>query len=160
MELTNALAVGYLDPALEGQTVTFTCPPGQILNGFNSSTCMGNAGWEPDPIGVECTGGMGTTGATTLGIILYMYVSIKHHDYSVLHKHDIVCFIPAAICDNPLYVLHINDSMKQSTMASTNMCCSGFLIARTNTATCVENGGWKLETSQAQNEGDLLEYRQ
>jgi hypothetical protein len=68
MELTNALAVGYADPALEGQLITFTCLPGQILNGSNSFTCMGNGEWEPDPREVECTGGMGTTGTTTSGI--------------------------------------------------------------------------------------------
>ena len=39
------------------------------------------------------------------------------------------------------------------------MCCSGFLITKTNTATCLENGEWELETSQAQTEGNLLEYQ-
>ena len=38
------------------------------------------------------------------------------------------------------------------------MCYSGFLIARTNATTCLENGEWELETSQAQTEGELLEY--
>ena len=56
MELTKALAVGYEDPAREGQTITFTCPPGQMLNGSNHSTCMGNGEWEPDPGYVECIG--------------------------------------------------------------------------------------------------------
>jgi hypothetical protein len=56
MELTNALAVGYVDPALEGQAIMFICPRGQILNGSNSATCMGNGEWEPDPREVECTG--------------------------------------------------------------------------------------------------------
>jgi hypothetical protein len=56
MELTNALAVGYVDPALEGQTIMFICPHGQTLNGANSSTCMGNGEWEQDPREVECTG--------------------------------------------------------------------------------------------------------
>ena len=56
MELTNALAVGYDDSAREGQTITFICPRGQILNGLNSSTCMGNGEWEPDPGEVECAG--------------------------------------------------------------------------------------------------------
>jgi hypothetical protein len=56
MELTNALAVGYEDPALEGQTITFFCPPGQTLNGSNSATCMGNGEWEQDPREVECIG--------------------------------------------------------------------------------------------------------
>ena len=56
MELTNASAVGYEDPAQEGQTITFTCPPGQMLNGSTYSTCMGNGEWEPDPGDVECIG--------------------------------------------------------------------------------------------------------
>ena len=66
--VTNALAEGYVDPALEGQTVMFICPHGQILNGSNSSTCMGNGEWEPDPRDVECTGSMRTTVATTSGM--------------------------------------------------------------------------------------------
>ena len=71
MELTTALVVGYLDPALEGQIITLTCPPGQILNGSNTSTCMGNGRWEPDPGTVECTGGLVTTVATpTLGTVM------------------------------------------------------------------------------------------
>ena len=57
MELTNARAVGYVDPALEGQNITFTCAPGQTLSGSNSSTCMGNGKWEPDPRDVECIPG-------------------------------------------------------------------------------------------------------
>ena len=76
MELTNAIVVGYVDPALEGQTTTFTCSTGQILNGFNSSTCMGNGEWEPDPREVECTGTPVTTGSlvttvTTIGTPTY-----------------------------------------------------------------------------------------
>ena len=68
MKVTNALAVGYTDPALEGQTIIFICPHGQTLNGSNSSTCMGNGEWEPDPGEVECIGGMETTGVTTSGM--------------------------------------------------------------------------------------------
>ena len=56
MEMTNALAMGYVDPALEGQTVIFSCAPGWMLNGSNQSTCMGNGRWEPDPRNVECIG--------------------------------------------------------------------------------------------------------
>ena len=56
MELTNARVVGYEDPAREGQNITFTCAPGQVLNGSNQSTCMGNAKWESDPGDVECMG--------------------------------------------------------------------------------------------------------
>ena len=70
MALTNAIPVGYVDPALQGQNIIFTCPPDHILNGSNSSTCMGNGEWEPDPGEVECIGGIfiAATSATTLGI--------------------------------------------------------------------------------------------
>ena len=43
------------DPALKGENITFTCLSGAILNGPNSSTCIGNGEWEPDPREVECT---------------------------------------------------------------------------------------------------------
>ena len=86
MELTNALVVGYIDPALEGQNITFTCPPGQMLNGSNASTCMGNGVWEQDPGDVECTGARGfitivATGCTpTLGIAWII------HGYSIISQ--------------------------------------------------------------------------
>ena len=51
MELTSVRAVGLKDPALEGQSITYTCPPAS-----NSSTCMGDGKWEPDPGEVECIG--------------------------------------------------------------------------------------------------------
>jgi hypothetical protein len=55
-KLTNTLVLSYIDPAREGLNITFACPPGQILNGSNTSTCMGNGEWRPDPGEVECTG--------------------------------------------------------------------------------------------------------
>ena len=48
--------VEFNDPALEQTTVTFSCPPGLVLTGPNSSTCMGNGEWEPDPREVKCKG--------------------------------------------------------------------------------------------------------
>ena len=78
MELTNALAMGYDDPALEGQTIMFICPHGQILNGPNSSTCMGNGEWEPDPREVKCTDTTVTTGtiSTMIGTSYVRYYSL------------------------------------------------------------------------------------
>ena len=76
MELTNALTLGYVNPALEGQTITFTCLPGQMLNGSNSATCMGNGKWERDPREVECTGIMRTTGATASGTLAFRVMII------------------------------------------------------------------------------------
>ena len=45
---------GYTPPAVEGTTVSFHCPPGAVLHGINSSTCMENGEWEPAPIETNC----------------------------------------------------------------------------------------------------------
>ena len=39
---------GYHNPALEGASLTFSCPPGKILSGPNMTMCMKNGEWEPD----------------------------------------------------------------------------------------------------------------
>ena len=58
----------------------FVCPPGQVLSGSNSSTCMENVEWEPDPREVECTGAAVATttsvvtttiGTTTCHVMMY-----------------------------------------------------------------------------------------
>ena len=46
----------YTEPAVEGTTVTFQCPPGLGLDGANSSTCMENGEWEPYPREIHCFG--------------------------------------------------------------------------------------------------------
>ena len=43
------------NPPIEGQSITYTCPPGFMLNGTNTSVCMRNGEWEPDPGEVDCT---------------------------------------------------------------------------------------------------------
>ena len=50
--------VGFDDDfvPVEGSTITFSCPPGLVLNGSNSATCTGNGEWEPDPRGLICRG--------------------------------------------------------------------------------------------------------
>ena len=40
--------------AHEGTTMTLSCLSGLVLVGSNTSTCMGNGQWEPDPRKVEC----------------------------------------------------------------------------------------------------------
>ena len=46
----------YSDPALEGASVTFGCPPELVLVGSNTSTCMGNGQWNPNPANIACKG--------------------------------------------------------------------------------------------------------
>ena len=49
---------GYVDPALEGTTVNFSCPIGQVLTGPRNSTCLGNGEWDLDPMesNIGCKG--------------------------------------------------------------------------------------------------------
>ena len=47
---------GYHDPVVEGTSAHFSCPTGQTLTGLNTSMCMGNGQWEPDPRSLECKG--------------------------------------------------------------------------------------------------------
>jgi hypothetical protein len=51
---SSVLVMGYNDVALEGSSVNFTCSSGLVLTGPNSSTCMGNGKWEPDPSRLAC----------------------------------------------------------------------------------------------------------
>ena len=50
------MITGYIIPAREGTNITLLCPPGLELIGPNTSMCMGNGKWEPDPMKVECKG--------------------------------------------------------------------------------------------------------
>ena len=48
--------MGHTDPALEATVVTFSCSPGLVLTGPNTTTCMDNGQWEPNPREVKCKG--------------------------------------------------------------------------------------------------------
>ena len=46
----------YTEPAMEGLTILLDCSPGLVLTGPDSSTCVRNGQWEPDPSLVKCKG--------------------------------------------------------------------------------------------------------
>ena len=43
-------------PLTEGSIFNFTCPPGLVLTGPNTTTCMENGEWEPDLSQAKCIG--------------------------------------------------------------------------------------------------------
>ena len=53
----NISVIGCNRQELEDTSIMFRCPSGLDLAGFERATCMGNRGWEPDPINVTCIEG-------------------------------------------------------------------------------------------------------
>ena len=51
--MTNALIQHEKDKSSHNY---YACPPGQILTGSNTSTCIRNGKWEPDPNVIQCIG--------------------------------------------------------------------------------------------------------
>ena len=57
IDRSNLLTItGYRDPALTGTNVSFSCLPGSIFTGPNSTTCTQEGLWDPDPNQVVCKG--------------------------------------------------------------------------------------------------------
>ena len=76
---------GYTPPAVEGTTVTFHCPPGAVLHGINSSTCMENGEWEPAPFEINCL---------LTGINLVATHATQKFNYSTRrHYHEEIAYI-------------------------------------------------------------------
>ena len=68
---------GSDSPPVEGQFITYTCPPGFIVTGLDVSVCMGNGEWEPDPGEVECIGDATITQYNTHAMWLDLYTPIS-----------------------------------------------------------------------------------
>ena len=78
--IDNSVSIlGYTEPAVEGTTVTFHCPPGLVLDGANSSTCTENGEWEPLPREIYCFG-MPETIAVVFVIYLMLICTCMYLD--------------------------------------------------------------------------------
>ena len=51
----SVIAVGYRNLTINGTVVTFSCPPGLMLNGPKSVICTNTGQWEPAPSAVYCS---------------------------------------------------------------------------------------------------------
>ena len=57
VESVPRVITGYDDVIpVEDTTIMLSCPPGLVLIGASSATCMENGEWEPNPSGVTCNG--------------------------------------------------------------------------------------------------------
>ena len=63
---TGVIAEGYEDPPPEGQNVSFSCPPEMVLTGPNTTTCMEDGEWEPDPNSLTCESFEGAVNVTMI----------------------------------------------------------------------------------------------
>ena len=51
----SVIAMGYLNLTVNGAMVTFSCPPGLMLNGPESVMCTHTGQWEPALSEVNCS---------------------------------------------------------------------------------------------------------
>ena len=53
---SSSLSTNFSDPATPGMLVIFRCSEDLVLVGPDSSACMDDGQWEPDPSKVRCKG--------------------------------------------------------------------------------------------------------
>lgn len=108
--------MGYDDPALEGDSIMFTCASGLKLGGpnSNSSTCMGNGEWDPDPGEVNCT---------------------------VQSTDPVICGHPQYVFQikDSITIMTYKEFRKTLTDFDSLICCSGIAIIEADTMTCLQN---------------------
>ena len=63
---------GFMDPAIEGTNINFSCSTGMIISGPKNSICTRNGEWKPAPNTVECMGRL-TNHATILELVFYAW---------------------------------------------------------------------------------------
>ena len=57
----SVIAMGHINLAVTGTVVTFSCPPGMMLNGPDSVMCTHTGQWEPTLSEVNCSEGTETS---------------------------------------------------------------------------------------------------
>ena len=115
-------------PPIEEQFITYTCPPGFILIGPNTSVCMGNREWEPDPGQVDC-----------IGKYLLIIVTPNHNNHWLCHTAD--C---GSLPEDRNLKLNYNSTLEGSVLTLT--CENEISLNSTNetilSVTCHSNGSW------------------
>ena len=107
--------LGYEEPALEGESIMFTCTSGKILNGPNSSMCMGNGEWKLDPRDVNCT-----------------HVKLQP-------TNPVICGHPQYVLQIGDSITTMTyKEFRNSNFNSSLICCSGIVVIEANTMTCLE----------------------
>ena len=55
-KINSLIFTKHIGQILEGSNITLACPPGMVLKGPSTSSCLGSGEWEPDPRDSKCTG--------------------------------------------------------------------------------------------------------
>ena len=80
LQSTFITITGFSDPAIQGTNITFTCPPGLVLTGPITSTCMENGEWDADLWSLRCKGKFQLNSKFHTLIIIYSHVQSKCPD--------------------------------------------------------------------------------
>ena len=117
--------MGYEEPAQQGESITFACTSGLELSGPNSSTCMRNGEWEPDPGEVNCT--HIRLQPTAYGSPQYIILQIR----------------------NSITIMTFKEFRNSG--FNSLICCSGIVVIEADTMTCLEE---ELNITQLRFEGN------
>ena len=120
-------------PHMEGQFITYTCPPGFVLSGPNASICTRNGEWEPDPGQVDCIGDNADNGAISWTIIIHIIV---------IHAAD--CGVP--IVDKNATLIYT--STLEGSKSVLLLICESDIISQTVIVTCHSSGNWIPDPAQ------------
>ena len=126
------MVAGDRTASLEGTGITFSCPPGLVLAGPNTTTCMENGEWEPDPSQVFCNG------KTT-------YYLISFHSPSILET-PIVCDPPPPPQNGYIvpYISTLEGATVTYVLQSTHQLGHQSVCTEVNvTAVCNREGKWE-----------------
>ena len=55
-EINPLIFIKYISPIVEGSNITLACPPGMVLNGPSTSSCLENGEWDPEFRESKCAG--------------------------------------------------------------------------------------------------------
>ena len=115
-----------------GSSISFSCPPGLVPTGPNSSTCIGNGEWEPDPREARYKSECSNNYSNYLILILIYTVNCGQPPPPPTNGHIIPYFsiLEGAVVTYACWNIYQDDNTSVCTEINT-------------TAVCNKNGNWE-----------------
>lgn len=83
MPILRAVIVNTEGPLIGGIMISYSCSIGQTISGPNTSTCMDNGQWEPDPMDTSCAG-ITTILLEYSQLLACIYMRVQYSYYNII----------------------------------------------------------------------------